>query len=388
MYSPGRASRAHRSIGVATLASFAATLTWLGACAPAQVDDVDESQSALTICAGQSTVHGLDVSYYQGEVDWGAVYGAGYRFGIARVSDGLSHPDDRFDENWSGMATAGLLRGAYQYFEPDEDALGQAALVVGKVGRLGPLDLPVALDAETAGNVAPVDIVPIFRAWLSAVESGTGKRPIIYTASYFWNTLTDADLSQHALWVSSSPATCPDVPSPWSHWTFWQEGTDHVPGISPVVDVDEFDGSLKDLLALAKSRVGHEIVLDGGGAFRPPPLPSVEQARPSGAVSIPDAGSAARRDADAPEPNDSGTVKPVDASTMNCDARRTGARESLPNAARRFVGVRRERGDEHGARPGLFADRRRRPRIGTAGRLLRGRDRSGSARETPRLCPR
>ncbi|HVW29064.1 MAG TPA: GH25 family lysozyme [Polyangiaceae bacterium] len=297
----------------------AVALTFFAGCSPAPSDDVQESQSALAVCAGPATVQGLDVSYYQGAVDWGAVYGAGYRFGIARVSDGLSHPDERFDENWTGMATAGFVRGAYQYFEPSEDAVEQAALVVREVGRLGPLDLPVALDAETTGDVALVDLVPMFRAWLAAVESGTGKRPILYTASYFWNTLADADLSDHALWVSSYPATCPDVPSIFRSWTFWQKGTDHVPGISPAVDVDEFDGSLGELLAFAKSRIDRQVVLDGGAADGPLPHPSDEHMLPGDAASMPDGGNPELKDASPRKAADASTSVPTDAARSDSE---------------------------------------------------------------------
>jgi lysozyme len=252
-----RFSRAARTFG-ALLASWL-----LCACAPVPGDDIRESRSPLTVCAGTSTVQGVDVSYYQGAVDFRAVRNAGFRFGVARVSDGLSHPDERFAENWSGMASAGLVRGAYQYFEPSEGAREQAALVVQKVGRLGPRDLPVALDAETTGGLTPENLISQFRVWLSMVEQQTGKRPVIYTASYFWDALHDTELNAHALWIASYPASCPDLPSEWKHWTLWQKGTGTVPGIATAVDLDEFDGSLGDLKEFAESR-GRSAFDDGG----------------------------------------------------------------------------------------------------------------------------
>ena len=68
------------------------------------------------------------------------------------MSDGLEHPDSEFGANWKGIQSAGLVRGAYQYFEPGEDAAAQADLVVENVGVLGPADLPVVIDVETAGG--------------------------------------------------------------------------------------------------------------------------------------------------------------------------------------------------------------------------------------------
>ena len=96
-------------------------------------------------CPLGATVLGIDVATYQGTVNWVSVHGAGIQFGIARVSHGTV-ADAYFNQNWVGMKAAGMTRGGYEYFEPDQDPLAQANLVISKVGRLGPGDLPVMLD--------------------------------------------------------------------------------------------------------------------------------------------------------------------------------------------------------------------------------------------------
>ena len=255
--------------GSEVLARCLVPLLWsasaLSACAPTG-GDVAGSRSALTVCAGQGTVQGIDVSYYQGVIDWGAVLGAGFRFAIARVSDGLAHPDGRFDDNWQQMESAGLLRGAYQYFEPSEDAASQAALVVQKVGRLGPLDLPVALDAETRSNLAPAELLAKYRVWLDAIEQGTGKRPLVYGAAYFWDALQGNELGDRPLWVANYDTSCPELPSRWGGWSFWQKGTDRVNGVGTTVDVDEFNGTLEELVTFANRKSG---VNEGGDGAVP-----------------------------------------------------------------------------------------------------------------------
>jgi lysozyme len=249
------------------------------ACTPQATEDVERWSAPLEVCAGPSTVPGIDVSFYQGAVDWGSVYGAGYRFAIARISDGLVHVDERFEGNWTAMQSAGVLRGAYQYFEPSEDARAQADLVVEKVGQLGPLDLPVALDAEISGAIDEDELVASYATWLDAVEAGTGKRPLLYTAPYFWNTLNDSTLGGLHLWAASAGRSCPELPTAWNRWSFWQSGTDAVPGISTVTDVDVFDGSLQELVTFVNG-AGRDAAAerDGGAAFTSRPSPQREHA--------------------------------------------------------------------------------------------------------------
>ena len=279
------AARVHLSRAQPWRASLLGAASLLSACAPPFRDDASRSRSSLRVCSGLSTAQGVDVSRYQGAVDWASLHASGYHFAIARVSDGISHPDDRFAENWGGMKSAGLVRGAYQYFEPSEDALQQAALVVQQVGRLGSRDLPVALDAETTGGLPTSALASRFRAWLSAVESGTGKRPIIYTAAYFWDALSGEGFDDHDLWVASYTTPCPELPASWTRWAFWQKGTGNVPGISPVVDLDEFDGTPQDLaeFAEASASTANAPRADGGQVAHAAPhrSPSVDHQLPT-----------------------------------------------------------------------------------------------------------
>jgi GH25 family lysozyme M1 (1,4-beta-N-acetylmuramidase) len=208
------------------------------------------------ICPGAATVNGIDVSEFQRSVDWSAVKGAGYDFAIARVSDGTSHLDGTFDGNWSGIASAGLLRGAYQFFEPGEDAVAQANLVVQKVGRLGPGDLPVMLDMEVTGGRSGSAITASIHQWVDTIQAGTGKTPFIYTGAYFWDgSVGSADFANLALDVAWYGTRCPGVPNAWGSngWTFHQySSSGQVPGVSAnPTDLDVFNGTLAQLQTFA-----------------------------------------------------------------------------------------------------------------------------------------
>lgn len=215
-------------------------------------DPFGTAQGEMVICEGPDTLPGIDVSVYQGDIDWPAVKASGKVFAVARVSDG-TFKDTKFDQNWPAMKAAGIVRGAYQYFEPGVDPNVQADLMIEKIGVLEPGDLPCTLDVEATGNQSPATITANIHTWIDKIQAATGKKPIIYTGKYFWNdNVQSADFSDHPLWIAAYGPPCPDTPTPWDAWAIWQySSTGSVPGISGDVDLNKFNGTLADLQALA-----------------------------------------------------------------------------------------------------------------------------------------
>lgn len=200
----------------------------------------------LTKVCGAHTngpVQGVDVSYYQGNFNWA---GAGVQFGAARISDGTGFIDPDFASNWSKMKAAGVIRSAYQFFEPGENEVSQANLVISKVGKLGAGDLPVMLDIEVTGGQSPGTIRARAQHWLDLVEAGTGKRPFVYSYGSFLETNLGSGFGKYPLWIANYGPTCPSVPSGWTNWVVWQysDGGGHL-------DHDVYNGSLAQLKALA-----------------------------------------------------------------------------------------------------------------------------------------
>ena len=113
-----------------------------------ELSDLDQS---VTACGTGPTVKGMDVSYYQGTIDWAKVKADGVQYAIIRVSDGLNTPDTKFDSYWAGSRAAGVLHGAYQFFEPSQDPIAQADMLLAKIGTLKPDDLPPTIDVEVTG---------------------------------------------------------------------------------------------------------------------------------------------------------------------------------------------------------------------------------------------
>jgi lysozyme len=229
----------YRSVLLLALAAFAL------ACSPEGIGS--SGAAVMTVCGASSAgpVQGIDVSVYQGSFDWSAQKAAGVVWGYARIGDGLGG-DSEFASNWSKMEEAGVLRGAYQFFEPEDDETAQATLMVEAVGMLGAGDLPCMIDVEVTGGQSGEAIASKVATWMSVVQSGTGRAPIVYTGPYFWEENVDAIFDGVPLWVADYGPSCPLLPSGWFHWTMWQYGNG-----GGLLDHDVFNGTLADLQALA-----------------------------------------------------------------------------------------------------------------------------------------
>lgn len=195
---------------------------------------------------------GADVSSWQGDFNWST---AGVTYGYARISDGLNHIDNTFAANWAEMKSLGILRGAYQYFEPGQNATQQAEMMVQKVGgKLGPGDMPCMIDVEATGGQSPATIASKIKTWLDIVEAGTGKKPIIYTGSYFWqDNVQDTSFGAYPIWIAAYGPSCPSLPAGWDNWTFWQycNGQTEYCTNGKGWDRDVFNGTQAELEAFA-----------------------------------------------------------------------------------------------------------------------------------------
>ena len=195
---------------------------------------------------GGPRVHGIDVSEFQGTINWTKVKAAGKDFAFIRVSDGLGHSDTEFTVNWQKAKAAGLYRGVYQFYRASEGGKAQADLLLSKTGSdLG--DFPPTLDVEVTDGASDATIRAGIVAWATEIRQKTGTNPIIYTSPGFWSQI-GYGTSQTTLWVAHWGVASPSVPSSWPDWTFWQyTSSGSVDGISGNVDLDSFHGALEDL---------------------------------------------------------------------------------------------------------------------------------------------
>lgn len=228
----------------------------LAACvADAPREDIGTAQQANT-CATGATLQGVDVSVYDGNVDWAEVKSNGGAFAIAKATEGASLTDAEFATNWPAMKSAGVVRSAYHFFHCDSDPKAQASFFLGAMGALEPGDLPPSLDFEDTTTCTPAAGISMAIEWLDAVASATGTLPILYTSVNVLSQFDDTQsLAGHAqLWVASRGVTCPDLPAPFVAWSFWQYSlTGTAPGLpnsNGMADLDSFNGDSAALLAL------------------------------------------------------------------------------------------------------------------------------------------
>ena len=229
----------------------------MASCAEAPVE-VTEIESAATVCGSGPTVKGVDVSYYQGNIDWAAAKADGVEFAFVRISDGLGTIDTKFEQNWAGTKASGILRGAYQFFRPSQDAIEQADLFLSKLGPMEATDLPPVIDVEAAGGLGPAAVAAQVKLWIDHVKAATGVTPIIYTGFYFWrDSVGAAEFPGSPLWHAQyTSAECPTIPPPWSDWAIWQfTASGSVAGIAGDVDTNRFNGTREQLLALTASPI-------------------------------------------------------------------------------------------------------------------------------------
>lgn len=216
------------------------------------------TQQGVSVCADGPTVFGIDVSRYQGTIDWQQIADAGVKYAWIQASRNDGDIDPTFDYNWKRAKEVGILRGAYQRFRPNQNVQSQIDTFLGKVSPVyEPGDLPPQLDFEdNAANESGAALEAKARQWLEAVEAELGLRPIIYTYTYFWiDQMDGANMTDYRLWMATYGADCPNLPAPWTEWTLHQYSASAVlPGITVnTVDVNRFNGTLEDLIALGST---------------------------------------------------------------------------------------------------------------------------------------
>lgn len=194
-------------------------------------------------------VHGIDISHYQGKVDWKMLSQTRQsqfpvRFIFMKATEGGDFADNHFIANFDSARVHGFIRGAYHFYNPKTDPIRQAEFFKNSV-NLEPGDLPPVLDIEKKAkdmNRLRDDL----KIWLQLIEKHYGVKPIIY-ASYKFKTsyLNDSVFNSYPYWIAHYYVDSVRYEGDWSFWQHHDAGT--LPGIDEQVDLNIFNGSLQQL---------------------------------------------------------------------------------------------------------------------------------------------
>jgi GH25 family lysozyme M1 (1,4-beta-N-acetylmuramidase) len=198
-------------------------------------------------------LRGIDVSHYQGRIDWGRVARSGHHFAIAKATEGRTYVDHTYLRNKILAEANGLAFGAYHFARPDSrpnDAVREANHFL-DVARLEPGNVIPVLDLETTGGLSHRPLTRWILTWLRRVHERIGVRPMVYTSPTGWaertgNTTVVAEAGYDVLWVAHWGVREPALPARnWggNGWSLWQRSDcGSVPGIRGCVDVNRLAG--------------------------------------------------------------------------------------------------------------------------------------------------
>ena len=200
-------------------------------------------------------IHGIDISHYQGEIDWetlknnGMIEKCPVRFVMIKATEGSSKIDDNFIDNFYNAREYGFIRGAYHFYSVYSPAESQANYFIKNV-KLEPGDLPPVLDVEhKPKNQTDEEFKKSVLTWLEIVENEYGVKPIIYTYYKFkMKYLSDKIFDDYPYWIAHYYVDKVEYKGPWKLWQHTDCGK--LPGIKGYVDFNIYNGSFYDLRRL------------------------------------------------------------------------------------------------------------------------------------------
>ncbi|UPT75382.1 MAG: hypothetical protein M0D55_06750 [Elusimicrobiota bacterium] len=201
-------------------------------------------------------VRGVDVSFYQGDIQWEKVAASGIAFAFIKATQNVDHVDAKFARNWEAAGAAGLARGAYHFYSLCKDGGAQAANFIARVPR-DPRALAEIVDVELSGDCARApskeEFLAQFAVFVARLEAAYGRLPMIYTNKQVYERYLKEVAGRHKIWIADPHGAAPETP-PGLAWTFWQYSfRGRVDGIEGDVDLNAFNGTREQFAGLVPS---------------------------------------------------------------------------------------------------------------------------------------
>jgi lysozyme len=194
-------------------------------------------------------IFGIDVSQYQGTIDWENLEAIEEQFEIkfvvVRATAGSKKVDRNFKKNWRNLLSTVYIQGAYHYYRPDENSTDQANNFIKNV-KLRKGHLPPILDIEKMPKGQSMGkLKEGLQNWLTLVEKQYGVKPIIYTGEKYFEDFLQDDFPNYKFWIANYNPWKEKMEEEYLMWQFTEKAQLH--GVNELVDVNVFNGNVADL---------------------------------------------------------------------------------------------------------------------------------------------
>ncbi|MCM1078873.1 MAG: glycosyl hydrolase family 25 [Bacteroidales bacterium] len=184
--------------------------------------------------------YGIDVSHHNGNIDWNKVSSTPLLFVYVKATEGATHVDKRYVENFEGAKGAGYKVGSYHFFRMTSSAHEQFANFKKNVDR-EKQDLLPMVDVETSDKHPAKELRDSLNVFIGLVRKYYGARPMIYATNRSYNELCDGLYSSYHLYIGRYGNKAPQIKGK-AAYTIWQyTETARVDGISKPVDKARFN---------------------------------------------------------------------------------------------------------------------------------------------------
>lgn len=205
------------------------------------------------VFAGKFEIVGVDVSHYQGTIDWKKLAEQDLEFAYIKATEGSGHLDECFYDNWQEAEKTDLCIGAYHFFSFDSDGKKQAEFYIDTAGDLNGKMAPM-VDVEFYGDKKsdPPEKDEVARQlgeMLETLEEHYQMKPVIYTTYRIYNNYIRDEFDEYPLWIRN--VYYPPLFVIGEKWTFWQYTDtaflDGYEGAEEYIDMNVFRGTQEEL---------------------------------------------------------------------------------------------------------------------------------------------
>ncbi|WP_373482505.1 glycoside hydrolase family 25 protein [Acetobacterium sp.] len=201
-------------------------------------------------------VKGVDLSAYQGDVDWALLADQNIDFAFIKATEGDDYVDTKFKTNWEESQKTQLKVGAYHFLNYDTTGKAQAKNFIDNV-PVSARNLPPVVDLELYGiyedNALPKEQVKvILDELLKELEDNYGVKPIIYTTHRIFKMYIGTDYKDYPIWIVDLDNYWPDALENGEIFTFWQYShrgmMDGYDGDETFIDMNLYNGTYAEFI--------------------------------------------------------------------------------------------------------------------------------------------